>query len=80
MSYDIMTQSYIVLACCILHTFITIEDGLPLEVATEEEDDRDGIEVPLLETYGLSQEDRNEWAQFREDIASRMWEDYRSQE
>ena len=68
-----MTQSYIVLACCILHNFITIEDGLPLEEAIEEEDDHDGIEVPLLETYGLSQEDRNEWAQFREDIASRMW-------
>ena len=79
-SYDIMTQSYIVLACCILHNFITIEDGLPLEEAIEEEDDHDGIEVPLLETYGLSQEDRNEWAQFREDIASRMWEDYRSRE
>ena len=75
-----MTQSYIILACCILHNFITIEDGLPLEVAIQEEDDRDGIEVPLLETYGLSQEDRNEWAQFREDIASRMWEDYRSRE
>ena len=59
-----MTQSYIILACCILHNFIMIEDGLPLEVATKEEDDRDGIEVPLLETYGLSQEDRNEWAQF----------------
>ena len=57
-----MTQSYIVLACCILHDFIMIEDGLPLEVAIEEEDDCDGIEVPLLETYGLSQEDRNEWA------------------
>lgn len=75
-----MTQSYIVLACCILHNFITIEDGLPSEEAIEEEDDRDGIEVPLLETYGLSQEDRNEWAQFREDIANRMWEDYRSRE
>ena len=75
-----MTQSYIVLACYILHNFITIEDGLPLEEAIEKEDDHDGIEVPLLETYGLSQEDRNEWAQFREDIASRMWEDYRSRE
>lgn len=41
-----------------------IEDGLPSEVAIKEEDDRDGIEVLVLKTYGLSLEDRNEWAQF----------------
>ena len=75
-----MTQAHIVLACCILHSYITLEDDIPSEIVTEEEDDRDGIGVPMLETYGLSQCDRDQWAQFWDDIASRMWEEYKSQE
>jgi hypothetical protein len=63
-SYPIMTQAHIVLACCILHNYITLEDDIPSEIVTEEEDDRDGIGVPMLETYGLSQRDRDQWAQF----------------
>jgi hypothetical protein len=63
-SYQIKTQAHIVLACCILHNFITIEDGLPSEVEFEEEDGRDGIDVPVLETYGLSQRERDDWANF----------------
>jgi hypothetical protein len=80
-TYDIMTQAYIVLACCILHNYITEVDGLP-EVEVEEEDDPDcgGVDVPVLQTYGFSQQDRTEWSQFRDDLASRMWEDYRSRE
>lgn len=48
-----MTQTKIVLACCILHNFITIEDDIPCEVEIEE-DERDGINVPILETYGMT--------------------------
>lgn len=55
-----------------------IEDGVPTEVEIEEEDDRDRINVPVLETYGLSQRDRDDWGKFRDEIARRMWEDYRS--
>ena len=73
-----MTQIKIVLACCILHNFIIIEDGVPLEVDIEEEDDREGINVPILETYGMTQRDRDDWGKFRDDIAKRMWDDYRS--
>ena len=73
-----MTHIKIVLACCILHNFITIEDGVLLEVDIEEEDDREGINVPILETYGMTQHDRDDWGKFRDDIAKRMWDDYRS--
>ena len=78
-SYSINTQTKIVLACCILHNFITIEDGVPRDVEIEEDDERDGINVPILETYGMTQGDRDEWGNFRDAIAGRMWEDYRSQ-
>ena len=74
--YQIMTQTKIVLACCILHNFITIEDDIPREVEIEE-DERDGINVPILETYGMTQRDRDDWGNFRDEIARRMWEDYR---
>ena len=68
----------IVLACGILHNFITMEDGLPSEVEIEEDDDRVGINVPILETYGMNQRDRDDWGRFRNEIAQRMWEDYNS--
>ena len=79
-SYQIMTQTRIVLACCILHNYITIEDGVPLEIETDEDDDDDSnaINVPILETYGMNQRDRDDWGKFRDEIAQRMWEDYRS--
>ena len=64
MSYEIMTQIKIVLTCCILHNFITIEDDIPPEVDVEEEDDREGITVPILETYGMTQRDRDDWVIF----------------
>ena len=49
-----------------------------MEVDIEEEDDREGINVPILETYGMTQRDRDDWGKFRDDIAKRMWDDYRS--
>ena len=76
-SYSIFTQTKIVLACGILHNFITMEDGL-LEVEVEEDDDRVGINVPILETYGMNQRDRDDWGRFRDEIAQRMWDDYNS--
>ena len=54
-SYSLFTQKKIVLACGILHNFITIEDGLPSKIDIEEDDDRVGINVPILETYGMNQ-------------------------
>ena len=77
-SYQIMTQTKIVLACCILHNFIIIEDGIPSKIDIDEEDDREGIDVPILEIYGMTQIDREDWGKFRDDIAKRMWDDYRS--
>ena len=73
-----MTQTKITLACCILHNFITIEDGVPHYVEVEDEDDRDAINVPILDTYGMTPRDRDDWGNFRDEIARRMWEDYRS--
>ena len=60
-SYQIRTQTKIVLACCILHNFITIEDDISFEVDIEKEDDREGINVPILEKYGMTQQDRDDW-------------------
>ena len=77
-SYQIMTQTRIVLACCILHNYITIEDGVPLEIEIEEDDDHNAINVPVVETYGMTQRDRDDWENFRDEIAQRMWEDYRA--
>ena len=77
-SYQIRTQTKIVLACCILHNFITIEDGITFEVDIEEEDDREGIDVPILETFGMTKRDRDDWGRFRDEIAKRMWDDYRA--
>ena len=80
MSYQIMTQLKIVLTCCILHNFITIEDDIPPEVDdVEEEDDREGIDVPILETYEITQRDKDDCGKFRDDIAKRTWDDYRTQ-
>ena len=70
----------IMLACCILHNFITIEDGVPLDVEIEEEDDYNGINMPILDTYVLTQWNRDEWGNFWDELAWRMWEDYRSQQ
>ena len=67
------------LACCILHNFITIEDGVPQVLEIEEDVDRGGINVPILETFGMTQRDREDWGNFRDEIAEKMWEDYRSQ-
>ena len=75
-SYQIRTQAKIVLVCCILHNFITIEDGINFEVDIEEEDDREGIDVPILETYGMTQRDRDDWGRFQDQIEKRMWDDY----
>ena len=77
-SYQIRTQTKIILACCILQNFITIEDGITFEVDIEEEDDHEGIDVPILETYGMTQRDRDDWGRFRDEIAKRMWDDYRA--
>ena len=73
-----MTQTNIVLACCILHNFITIEDGIPSKIDIHEEDDREGIDVPILEIYGMTQRDREDWGKFRDEMAKMMWDDYRS--
>lgn len=73
-----MTQTNIVLACYILHNFITIEDDIHYEIDIDEEDDHEGIHVPILETYGMTQCDREDWEKFRDDIEKRMWDDYRS--
>ena len=54
-SYSITTQTKIVLACCILHNFITIEDDVPQVLEIEEDVDRGGINVPILETFGMTQ-------------------------
>ena len=54
-SYSIMTQTKIMLACCILHNFITIKDDIPPDVEIEEDDDHDGINVPMLDTSGMTQ-------------------------
>ena len=78
-SYNIITQTKIVLSCCILHNFITIEDSVPPDVEIEEDADRDGINVPILETFGMTQQDRDGWGNFRDELAEKMWEDYRSQ-
>ena len=50
-----MTQKRIVLACTILHNFIMVEDGVPSEVKLEDDDGGAPINVPILETYGMSQ-------------------------
>ena len=63
-SYSISTQTKIVLACGILHNFIIVEDGAPLEVDFEEDDVRALINVPILETYGMNQRDREDWGNF----------------
>ena len=78
MTYQIMTQTKIVLACCILHNFIIIEDGIPSKVDIDKEDDREGIDIPILEIYGMTQHDRDDWGNFRDDITKRMSDDYRS--
>lgn len=57
-------QTRIVLACTILHNFITVEDGVPLEVELEDDDGHASINVPILETYGMSQRDRDDWTKF----------------
>lgn len=64
--------------CCILNNFITIKDDITFEVDIEEEDDREGIDVQILETYGMTQRDRDDWGRFRDEIAKRMWDDYRA--
>lgn len=51
-SYSIFIVTKIVLACNILHNFITMEDFLPSKVDIEEDHDHAGINVPILETYG----------------------------
>ena len=63
-SYSIVSQTKIVLACCILHNLITIEDGVPHDMEIEEDDDRDGINLPILETYGMTQRDRDDLGNF----------------
>lgn len=63
-SYNIVTQTKITLACCILHNFITIEDGVLHDVEIEDEDDRDGIDEPILDTYGMTLRDRDDWGNF----------------
>ena len=72
-----MTQTKIVLACCILHNFITIEAKIPPEVEIEEDDDREEVNIPILETYGMTLRDRDDWGKFQDEIARRMWKDYR---
>ena len=52
-----------VLACYILHNFITIKDDIPCDVEIEE-DECEGINVPILETYGMSLGDRDDWGKF----------------
>ena len=78
-SYTIMTPTKIMLACCILHNFIMIEDDVPCKVEIEEDIDRGGINVPILETFGMTQRDRDDWGIFLDELAEKMWEDYRSQ-
>ena len=55
-----------------------MEDGLPIEEEFEEDDDCIGINVSILETYGMNQQDRDDWGRFQDEIARRMWEDYNS--
>lgn len=78
-SYNIINQINYFLSCGILHNFIMMEDGIPSEVEIEEDDD-DHVEinVPVLETYGMNQQDRDEWGKFQDEIAQRMWEHYNS--
>ena len=66
-----MTQTKIVLACCIFHNFIVIEEVIQPNVEIEEDDD--------IDTYGMTQQDRDDMGKFWDEIAQRMWEDYRSQ-
>ena len=54
MSYNIATQTKIMLACCILHNYIMIEEEVPPDVEIQDEDDRDGINMPILDTYGMT--------------------------
>ena len=63
-SYSITTQKKIVLACCILHNFISIEDGVPQVLEIEEDVDRGGINVPILDIFGMSQQYRDDWGNF----------------
>ena len=50
-----------------------------MEIEIEEDVDRGGIDVPILETFGMTQWDIDDWGNFWDELVENMWEDYRSQ-
>ena len=74
--YPIKIQCRMILACCLLHNFIRMYMPLdPLEYAPIE-----GDEVPIgedgIDTIGTV-EASVEWTQMRDDLAQRMYNDWR---
>ncbi|XP_021757967.1 uncharacterized protein LOC110723003 [Chenopodium quinoa] len=80
-SYDLKRQKYIILLCCVIHNFIKMcKDGDPLFIQyadenVELEDDainNNGSED--VETPSVSQQELQRMAQFRDCLATRLWE------
>ena len=77
LEYPLTIQAQLVPALAVLHNFIRIHD--PFDLPPEDDD-------PLLEEYDYGDENdypqdpteqRDTGARFREDLALRMWQDYR---
>lgn len=74
--YDCATQSYIFLACCILHNFLLEEDR---DKDLEDEVVREILNAPIEQTYhdtSDTSEGSTDGQQLRNSIANEMWANY----
>ncbi|XP_058068801.1 uncharacterized protein LOC131218139 [Magnolia sinica] len=71
--YNLLTQVKIVIACCVLHNFIRLFRGDSLiEDEVTSTDVMESIDLSPYEV-NVTQREKDEWATFRDNIASRMW-------
>lgn len=83
-NYPIRRQQLIPIACCVLHNFIRREarrDGLFEQFQVEDLDVVDQEEVgdsQQIPDIDMSQSSLNQMGAIRDDIAGRMWLDYRN--
>ncbi|XP_020243285.1 uncharacterized protein LOC109821512 [Asparagus officinalis] len=86
-NYPFPTQVDIILACTVLHNFITLEDpdddilneNVEIDEDTEEEineDDSNMVDYTQSRTQREDRDVRNEWKEMRDQIAWAMWVDY----
>lgn len=74
--YPITEQNYIVMACCLLHNFIRMQNDIDPEEANVPEyvlaDDANNLDDDFIETVEPSQQ----WTDWRETLAHNMYNDW----